>query len=77
MKFVLDPLSPTGVSKAPTSQGYSPYFKGGTPKVSLVDSVASKHGAVQLYIASDLEDVTVSAIEPSNPNTGDLWIDIS
>lgn len=77
MKFVLDPLSPNGISKAPVAQGYNPYFKGGTPKVSLVDSVAGKHGAIRLNISSDLDDVTVSDTEPDNPSLGDLWIDIS
>ena len=77
MKFVLDPLSPTGISKEETRQSYNPYFAGGPGKVSLVDSVAGKHGAIRLRINTDIDDVFVSATEPANPATGDIWIDIS
>lgn len=48
MRYQLDPLSPTGVSKAENKQGYSPYFAHGPGKPSLVDSVNGKHGAVQI-----------------------------
>ena len=71
MKFVLDPMSPTGISKAPTTQGYNPYFAGGAPKVSLVDSVAGKHGAVRLNL-DDLDDVVIGT--PSD-NQALAWDD--
>lgn len=53
-KFQLDPLSPNGISKAPNTQGYNPYFAGGPGKVSLLDSVNGKHGAVQITAGSNV-----------------------
>lgn len=78
MRYSLDPFSPSGISKqADKPAGYRPYFAGGPGKPSLVDSVAGKHGAVRLRLAADIDDVTVSATEPVNPEEGDIWIDIS
>lgn len=54
MRFVLDPLSPNGVSKAPTTQNYQPYFVGGQGKPSLLDSVNGKHGAVEITGGSNV-----------------------
>jgi len=76
-RFELDPLSPNGLSKVLESPGYTPYFKGGPGKPSLVDSVAGKHGAIRLRMDTDLDDVFVSATEPQSPVLGDIWIDIS
>ncbi len=47
MRFKLSPFSPNGITEAPASQP-QPYFQGGPGKVSLLDSVNGKHGAVQI-----------------------------
>lgn len=67
MKYKLDPLSPSGISPVQPTQGYNPYFAGGPGKVSLLDSVNGKHGAVQI-VAGD--NVTID-------NTGKDTISIA
>lgn len=53
MRYELDPLSATGISKVSKS-GYQPYFAGGPGKPSLLDSVNGKHGAVQIVAGSNV-----------------------
>lgn len=54
MRYQLDPLSPTGISKEAEKQTYRPYFAGGPGKPSLLDSVNGKHGAVQITAGTNV-----------------------
>lgn len=58
MRYVLDPLSPTGISKAESKQGYQPYFAGGPGKPSLLDSINGLHGAPQIVAGDNIEVTT-------------------
>lgn len=67
MRFVLDPLAPSGISKEESKPDFRPYFAGGPGKVSLLDSINGKHGAVQITAGTNVtvdnsgKDIVISS----------------